>query len=146
VSFGPRDGQKRGIRSRPAPYLAFVLVGAYNTAFAYAVFAALHLLLPGLHYLTVLTITAVLAIANAFVAYRLLVFKVKGHVARDLARFVLTYAAAIALNFLVLPVLVEVLGVEEFRAQAVALLCIAAFSYVAHKNFSFRRSTTPTAS
>jgi putative flippase GtrA len=119
----------------------FVLVGAYNTVFGLATFAGIHLLLRDLHYLVVLVISAVLGMINAFVAYRVVVFKVKGQVALDLLRFVLVYAVALGINFLFLPVVVELVGLAPLPGQALALLLAAAGSYLAHKQFTFRRQS-----
>jgi putative flippase GtrA len=117
----------------------FVIVGGYNTAFGYAVFAAVHLLFPDLHYLFVLLIAHVLSVLNAFVAYRLLVFKVRGNIGRDLLRFWSVYLAALAINAATLPVLVDAFGLDVLVAQAMVVFVTALLSYVGHKHFSFRR-------
>src|SRR5439155_22190879 len=57
-------------------HLWFVAVGTYNTAFGYGTFAGVHLAAPHLHYMFVLLIAHVISTLNAFVAYRLLVFRV----------------------------------------------------------------------
>jgi putative flippase GtrA len=117
----------------------FVLVGAYNTAFGFAVFAGVHLLFPDLHYLIVLLVAHVLSVLNAFVAYRRLVFKVHGNVLHDLVRFWTVYLAALGVNAAALPLLVDGLGLDVLVAQALVVFVTALMSYVGHKHFSFRR-------
>lgn len=131
--MGPLLGRVR------SEHVWFVIVGGYNTAFGYAVFAGVHLLFPSLHYLVVLLIAHVLSVLNAFVAYRLLVFKVRGNVLTDLLRFWSVYLAALALNAVALPLLVEAVGLEVLIAQALVVFVTALMSYLGHKHFSFRR-------
>lgn len=119
----------------------FFLVGGYNTVFGLATFAVVHLLFRDLHYLAVLVISAVLSTINAFVAYRVVVFKVRGQVAMDLVRFVLVYALALGLNFLLLPAFLELVGLSLLPGQTLAFLLAAVGSYLAHKHFTFRRQS-----
>jgi putative flippase GtrA len=124
-------------------HIWFVIVGGYNTVFGFAVFAALHLLFPGLHYLLVLLIAHVISVINAFWAYRLFVFKVRGHVLRDLLRFWTVYLGALAVNAAALPLLVSVAGLDVLVAQGLVVFVTALMSYVGHKHFSFRRPAMP---
>jgi putative flippase GtrA len=122
-----------------AEHVWFVVVGAYNTVFGFAVFAGVHLLFPDLHYLIVLLIAHVLSVLNAFVAYRRLVFKVRGNVLVDLLRFWTVYLVALGVNAAALPLLVDGLGMDVLIAQALVVFVTAMMSYVGHRYFSFRR-------
>jgi putative flippase GtrA len=117
----------------------FVIVGGYNTAFGFAAFAAFHFLFSDLHYLGVLLLAHVVSVINAFFAYRLLVFKVRGNVLRDLMRFWTVYLGALAINAAALPVLVDVIGLHVLVSQALVVFVTALVSYVGHKRFSFKR-------
>jgi putative flippase GtrA len=125
--------RERGIR--------YLLVGGWNTVFGYGVFALLQLTLgDDVNYLFLLAIAQVLATLNAFVGYRLLVFKVTGNVLADLARFSLVYVGAFAVNLAALPLLVEVAGLPVLLAQAIVVVGTVLASFFAHRNFSFRRT------
>jgi putative flippase GtrA len=120
--------------------LRFLLVGAFNTVFGLALFALL-LYLAGdrVHYLVVLFVATIGAVLMAFAAYRTFVFRVRGHLLRDLWRFSLVYIAAFGANVVALPVLVEVVGVPVLPAQALFLLVTVVSTFLAHRSFSFRR-------
>ncbi|MWJ34945.1 GtrA family protein [Clavibacter michiganensis] len=127
--------------------VAFLLVGGFNTAFAFLLFAGLAATagrsldaagLPLLGSLVPLAGSYAVAVLVAFALYRRLVFRVRGHVLRDLARFVSVYAVSITLNAVSLPVLVA-LGVPRLIAQALIVVVITLISYVGHRWFSFRR-------
>lgn len=122
----------------------YVLVGGWNTVFGYGVFAAMHLTLGDVvHYLVLLVAATVLAILNAFVGYRLLVFEVRGNVLGDLARFSVVYVGAFLANLALLPLLVEVAGLPVLLAQAFVVAATVVASFFAHRSFSFRRPSSP---
>ena len=50
-------------------HLWFLAVGAYNTAFGYAVFAGIHLAAPHLHYMLVLLVTLLRRLRCLFVGH-----------------------------------------------------------------------------
>jgi putative flippase GtrA len=128
----------RGVAGRErALYLA---VGAANTGIAVAIFTALQLAVGRyVHYLVVLMVTHVASVLIAFVLYRRLVFQVHGGVWRDLARFELVYLSALGVNFVLLPLLVEIAGIPVLPAQLLVVGVTAAMSFVGHKHLSFRR-------
>jgi putative flippase GtrA len=122
--------------------LRYVLVGIWNTIFGYGVFALLQLTLgDSINYVFLLAIAQVVGTLNAFVGYRLLVFKVQGSVLRDLARFSTVYVGAFVVNLAALPLLVEVAGVPVLIAQAAVVGATVIVSYFVHRGFSFRRPT-----
>lgn len=120
--------------------VAFLAVGATNTAIGLFWFTVFQLTIGQvLGYLVVLTLAHVASVLCAFVLYRRIVFKVRGHVWRDLARFESVYLVSLAVNFVLLPLLVEVVGFEVLPAQFLIVGVTTVVSYVGHKYFSFRR-------
>jgi putative flippase GtrA len=120
--------------------LRYLLVGGWNTVFGYGLFAALQLTLGDhVHYLVLLAVATVVAVLQAFVLYRTWVFEVSGPWLPDLARFSLVYLGAFVANLALLPLLVEVAGLPVLLAQAFVVAGTIAASFLAHRNFSFRR-------
>jgi putative flippase GtrA len=127
----------------------FLLVGGFNTVFAFVLFAALEATAgraldragnPVAGSLVPLLGSYAVAILVAFALYRRLVYRVHGHVLRDLGRFVSVYVVSITLNAVLLPLLVAV-GVPRLGAQALLVVLITVVSYVGHGRFSFRRAS-----
>jgi len=120
--------------------LRFLIVGAFNTAFGFLLFA-LMLRFAGdqVHYLVVLVFAMIIAVLVAFAAYRTFVFRVRGNVLRDLGRFSLVYIGVRAANAIALPLLVEVAGLPILSAQAIVVVCTVIASFLLHRSFSFRR-------
>jgi len=119
--------------------VAFLIVGAINTVVGFICFAGFLVLLGQQRYMVVLLCSHVVAVLIAFVLYRFVVFRVRGHVLADLWRFETVYLSALAINFVLLPVLVEFADLPVLLAQALILLVTSVMSWVGHKHYSFRR-------
>jgi putative flippase GtrA len=68
------------------------------------------------------------------------VFRVTGHVLRDLARFELVNLSTLSFNFIALPVLVEVFGWPVLLSQLIITGATVVYTWFAHRGFSFHRS------
>jgi putative flippase GtrA len=136
---GPPGWLLRVVRDRR---VAFLVVGAINTVVGYLFFAAFLWLVGQERYLVALACAHVVGVLFAFVLYRFLVFRVRGHVLADLWRFETVYLSALAVNFVLLPGLVEIAHLPVLLAQALIVLVTSLMSWVGHKNYSFRRSSS----
>jgi putative flippase GtrA len=122
--------------------VAFLIVGGMNTVIGTAWFVLFLWLFPhgATGYLGALACAHIAAVLCAFVLYRRFVFRVTGHVMRDLARFELVNLSTLGFNFAALPLLVEVLGWPVLLSQLVVTGVTVLYSWFAHRGFSFRRS------
>lgn len=127
--------------------VAFLIVGGINTVVGFGLFVLADLTLGRflddaanrlVGTLATLAVSHVLAVLFAFVMHRRFVFRVTGHLWRDLARFESVYLVSLGINALTLPLLVQ-LGMERIVAQALITLVTTVLSYVGHRYFSFRR-------
>lgn len=138
-----------GMRGVPGPLfrlirdqrVAFLIVGGMNTAIGAIWFTLFLWLFPSgpVGYLGALACAHVGAVLCAFVLHRKFVFRVTGHVLRDLGRFELVNLSALAFNFAMLPVLVEVFGWPPLPSQFSIAGMTVVYSWFAHRGFSFRR-------
>jgi len=122
--------------------VAFLIVGGINTVVGFLCFAGFLALFGQRRYLLALVCAHVVAVLIAFVLYRFVVFRVRGHVLADLWRFETVYLSALAVNFVLLPVLVEFAHLPALLAQALIVLVTSVMSWLGHKHYSFRRSGT----
>lgn len=132
--------------------VAFLVVGVINTIVGFGIFVACSVSIGQLvdHQhgrvagsLVTLGISHVLSVLFAFVMHRRFVFRVRGQVLKDLARFESVYLTALGINAVALPVLVE-LGLQRIPAQAIILAASTVLSYFGHRYFSFRRTAADT--
>jgi len=120
--------------------IRFLLVGGINTLVGYGLFVLFQLTLGHvIGYLGSLYASYAVATTLAFVLHRRFTFRARGSVALDYLRFQIVYVVALAVNTILLPVLVELVGLEPIVAQACIVVLTTILSYVGHKFFSFRR-------
>ena len=133
---GPPGWLLKAIRDQR---VAFLTVGAVNTVVGFLCFAGFLVVLGQQRYLAALVCAHVVSVLIAFVLYRFVVFRVRGHVLADLWRFETVYLSALAVNFVLLPALVEIAHLPVLLAQALIVLVTSVMSWVGHKHYSFRR-------
>jgi len=121
------------------PFILYLLVGGWNTLFGMGIYALLYNGFGGrIHYLVLLIPANVLAITNAFLGYKLIVFRTRGNIAREYFRCYVVYGIMMVLGAGLLFVFVEHLKFNPVYANAVCVLVTTVVSYFSHKHFSFR--------
>ena len=117
----------------------FCTVGATGYVVNLAVFALLvHGV--GVHYLVAAVCSFLVAVTNNYTWNRLWTFRhQRGHVAYQGLRFLVVSTIALGANLLFLALLVS-LGVPKVAAQAIAIVLVTPWNFVANKLWSFRRA------
>ncbi|WP_206951658.1 GtrA family protein [Trinickia acidisoli] len=128
-----RPASRKGFR--------FLAVGAFNTAFAYCISTALYYALDRqLHIVAIGAIANVICITEAFVAYKLLVFRSRGHWLAEYLRCYVVYGGSALIGIAGLWLLVNVIGVAFWLAQGLLMIVGIAISYAGHDRFTFNRA------
>jgi putative flippase GtrA len=121
--------------------IAFLVVGGLNTVIGLTWFFLIHSVAGSvIGYMTTLVLSYALGTVSGFVMQRRFVFRVSGTVLADFARFTVVNATGLALNAVLLPLLVEVVGLDVLPAQLLATAMTVVMTYVGHRSFSFRRT------
>jgi putative flippase GtrA len=120
----------------------FVLVGGINTVLSMALFIALDAWLGTRVPSIVPLVTAwTVSVLCVFFVQRAFVFRVSGHLWRDLFRFVSVNAGALGANVVLLFLASDVFRAPRVPAQLAITVVTVVFSYLAHKHFTFARKT-----
>ena len=115
-----------------------MVVGAWNTLAGYCIFLVFYLLLsPNWHYLAIALLSHMLAVLNAWLAYRRFVFRSIAPRWPEYLRFNLSSGIVVALQMASLALLVGGFGLHPLLAQAATVLLSVTVGYVVHKNYSF---------
>jgi putative flippase GtrA len=118
--------------------LLYLAVGGWNTVFGYGIWAVLQALLGDrLHYLVIVLIAWPIAVLNAYLGYRYLVFRSRGSILRELPRFSLVYFVTLIVNLALLPIALNVLPFNIYGVQLLLTVIVIIGSYLSHKYFSF---------
>jgi len=129
-----------GALRRPANWVQlakFCTVGASGYVVNLAVYATL--LAVGVHYLLAAVCSFLVAVTNNYLWNRLWTFhNQRGHLVYQGVRFLVVSTIALAANLLFLSVLVA-LGLPKLPAQAIAIVLVTPWNFVANKLWSFRR-------
>ena len=124
--------------------VAFLLVGGINTLIGLLWFILFNATLGRfVGYMGALVLAHICSVLCAFFLHRRFVFRVRGQLLLDLGRFELVNIGALAANAVLLPVFVEVVGLEVVLAQILATVVSVVTTYLGHKLFSFRRRPHP---
>jgi putative flippase GtrA len=116
----------------------YLVAGAWNTVFGFGVWAGLQVLLGDrVHYLVVVVIAWPIAVLNAYLCYRYLVFRSRGPILRELPRFSLVYVVTLVATLAVLPVALNVLPFNIYVVQGLLTTVVIICSYLSHRYYSF---------
>jgi putative flippase GtrA len=120
---------------QPFTYLA---VGGWNTVFGLGLFwIAYRYLGSSVNYLVLLACCNLLAITNAFVCYKFLVFRTRGNWLREYVRFWAVYGVATLVGIGIVALLVQAIGMSPVTANFLATAVVIAGGFIGHKRVSF---------
>lgn len=146
--FADRWSTKLARQIPPGQFGRYLLVGAWNTLFAYGSYAALTALLtPHIPhaYVFAAVLANLLAITFSYLNYKWFIFKTKGNYVREWVRCVVVYSGGSLFGVMVLPVLVFLIRrltsmyvSAPYIAGAIIAAATVVASFAGHKNFTFR--------
>ena len=117
--------------------LLYLVIGGWNTLFGYSVWALLQAVLGDrLHYLVIVLIAWPVAVLNAYLGYRYVVFRSHGPILRELPRFSLVYLVTLIVTLALLPVALSVLPFNIYIVQALLTVVVIGASYLSHRYYS----------
>lgn len=114
----------------------YCIVGASNTLIDFAVYVALVTI--GVWYPLAKVAAFAVAIANGYTFNRTWTFRAGGHRKVMLAKYAVVQTSCLLLNLGLLVMFVEVAGLHEVVAQAIALPFIALVGFLAQRLWTFR--------
>jgi putative flippase GtrA len=125
------------------------MVGVFNTLFGYLLFALFNWWMAGLgehSYLLASIFASAVTISAAFFLYKWFVFRTHGNYLKEWVRCVGVYGSSIAIGLIGLRILVPILRGHlqhpvqaPYIAAAILTVITVIFSYIGHKNISFRQ-------
>lgn len=132
----------------PGQFARYLMVGVWNTVFGYSLYALLTaVLMPRMRfgYIYASVASNLIAITVAYFCYKIFIFKTQGNYWLEWLRCILVYGSALLPGLVLLPLLVEGLHYgfhlgrsAPYIAGAVLTGLTVIYSFLGHKNFSFR--------
>ncbi len=126
------------LSARTLQFIRYLFVGGWNTLFGVGLYAvAYYFWHEHIHYLALVIPCNILAITNAYVCYKLFVFRTRGNWLREYLRFYVVYGAAMLMGFVLMALFVELLHMHPVLASisitGITIVC----SFFGHKRISF---------
>ena len=129
-------------------FMRYILVGGFNTVFGYGLFVLLNWLSRGLgsyNYMYAAVLANVIAISVAFLGYKWFVFRTRGNYLVEYIRCFGVYGSSALIGLAGLSILVPILRRSlhqpeqaPYLAAAILTVVTVVFSFLGHKNISFR--------
>ncbi|MDR1350028.1 MAG: GtrA family protein [Zoogloeaceae bacterium] len=120
--------------------LRFLAIGVWNTTFGYGIFVFLYYFLGNEeNYVWIALVTHFIAVINAFICYKYLVFNSRQCWLPEFFRFNLSYVFSLGLGIALLVGGVSIVHLHPIAAQGISLIFSTIISYLLHRNFSFRK-------
>ncbi len=130
-------------------FARYILVGGFNTVFGYGLYALLTWSFRGLgpfNYMYAAVLANLIAISVAFLGYKWFVFRTRGNYLAEWIRCFGVYGSSALIGLAGLPILVPILRHilqkperAPYIAGALLMIVTVLFSFLGHKNFSFRQ-------
>ncbi|MEI6724945.1 MAG: GtrA family protein [Actinomycetes bacterium] len=118
----------------------YLIVGAWNTFFAYSCFALLYYLLHDhLGPVAILAIAYVIPSLNGYLSFRYLVFRPVTNPLIEYMRYQVVYLPIGAVNFVVLPLALRYSNLNAYAIQALFAIFAIIAGYLGNKYFTFRK-------
>jgi len=118
----------------------YLIVGGWNSVFAYGSFFGLYFLLnERLAPSVILAIAYAISSVNGYLTFRCLVFTPVRHPVVEYARYQAVYLPILAVNLVALPLLLAYTNLSAYVAQALLGVVAVVAGYVGNKYFAFRK-------
>ncbi len=122
----------------------FLMVGGFNTMLGLSLFPLLYwILIPcGLHYLEIWFVSQTICICTAFLTNKFWVFRTSGNYKQEFVKFASFHLTILLVNFMALPLLVNLFEINPVIAQTIFALCVIVSSYFWYSQITFKKRQT----
>ena len=120
--------------------LAYLATGGWNTLFGLGLYTFVYWLWGNLvHYMVLAVLVNIAAITNAFLCYKLFVFRTKGNWLKEYLKCYIVYGGGTLVGMGLLYILVSLFKLNPVFANFLSTAVVVVASYFGHKYFSFGR-------
>lgn len=120
-------------------HIKYVISGIWNTAFSYIIFVILYRYSGIDNLFIVLCLSQVIGITNAYLIYKIFVFKTKKNIIKEYFRFYVVYGSTLVLNFILIYIFVDLMHISPILSQAIIALVVALIGFIGHNFFTFQK-------
>lgn len=128
------------LSARQYEVIAYLVSGGWNTLFGIGLYSLVYWLWGGkVHYMLLTVPVNIAAITNAFLCYKLFVFRTKGNWLKEYLKCYLVYGGGTLSGMALLWIFAECFALNPMIANIISTAVVIIASYFGHKYFSFRK-------
>lgn len=120
-------------------HVKYIISGLWNTIFSYLIFVILYKYSGIDNIFLVLCLSQVIGITNAYLVYKIFVFKTKKNIVKEYLKFYVVYGATLVFNFIFIFILVDILNFSPILSQAIIAFFVALLGFIGHNFFTFQK-------
>ncbi len=124
-----------------AQSIRYIITGIWNTVFGILVYALLIKLLGENHYILLAVVSNIISITNAYICYKLFVFKTKGNILKEYLKCYVVYGLSMLLGRFFYMFFVDIAGLNPVIANIISVLLLTIVSFVGHRYYSFKNKS-----
>ena len=121
--------------------IRFLLVGGYNAAFSYIIFAIAVHFIGHQYYQICVALQWIISSVFSFTTQKLFVFCTKGNWLKEYIKCCTTWVISYCCNALILEVIVRYITKNVYIGQFVSILLASVVTYILFKYFAFKHRT-----
>lgn len=121
--------------------IRFLLVGGFNAAFSYVIFAIALYLIGHEHYQICVALQWIISSVFSFVNQKIFVFCTKGHWVKEYLKCCTTWAVSYFCNAIILELIIRYISKNVYLSQLVSIFLASIITYFLFKYFAFRHKS-----
>jgi putative flippase GtrA len=121
--------------------IRFLLVGGFNAAFSYVIFAIAIYLIGQEHYQICVALQWIISSVFSFVNQKVFVFCTKGNWLKEYVKCCTTWVVSYICNALILELIVRYITKNVFVGQLASIFIASLVTYILFKYFAFKHSS-----
>lgn len=122
-------------------FIRFLVVGSYNFAVSYIIFAILILFFTDKNSQICLFLSYLISSFNSYFSQKFLVFQTRGDYLKEYIKCSITWFVGYVLNAILLNLLQNILNINVYLSQFICLGSVSVITYILFKYFSFRQKS-----
>lgn len=118
--------------------IRFLLVGGFNAAFSYIIFAIAIFLIGQEHYQLCVALQWIISSVFSFVNQKIFVFCTKGHWLKEYFKCCTTWIVSYICNAIILEIIVKFITKNVYIGQIASIFIASMVTYILFKYFAFK--------
>lgn len=120
--------------------IRFLIIGCYNSAFSYIIYALAIIILGAEHYQICVALQWIISSVFSYVHQKLFVFCTKGHWIEEYFKCCTTWVISYICNAVILEIIIRNFTKNVYLGQFISLGLAAIVTYVLFKHFAFKNT------